>query len=101
MLPLEPKTQIEKQAEQKQEYKHIGSIKLKRGHYLFKFNIQTKELTSVEIERRVGIGLDKQPVKENKVLFEKDCIYIGALNKKNAYKKLIKIYNERDTSIAK
>jgi hypothetical protein len=59
----------------------MGSMMLHRGHRLFRYNTKTTELsvcTSYEIDDNGN----------KKVVVEQDCIYIMALNERNAIRKL-------------
>ena len=98
---LTPKTVIEIQAEQQKEYKLIGSIHVPRGLKLFEVNIDTNEL--VEVKRSPIVTADYQAAKEHakeiadsrsKAMFNPKAIYVIALNKSNAYKKLWKMFND-------
>lgn len=55
----------------------VGTIRPKRGHKLFEFNIKLRELNEVK------------PI-HGKAPHNKNCVYITALNKKNAAKKFLK-----------
>lgn len=41
--------------------------------------------------QKVEIGLDGSVIYKNNVTVEKECVYVQALNEKNAKKKLIKM----------
>jgi hypothetical protein len=77
--------------EQEKEYKFIGSLILKPGHSIFKYNELTWEITLPEINRQIAVKLDGKPIKKQKILFEPNCIYIAALNKRNAERKIKKL----------
>jgi hypothetical protein len=64
-----------------QENKKLGSMMLHKGHKLFRYNTETTELSVCS-----SYELDENGNK--KVVIEKDCLYIMALNKKNAIRKL-------------
>lgn len=86
---------LEIKAEQQKEYKYIGSQLKVPGHTMFSFNLKTKDLTVAKIEKSCEISLanPRGVVKKTKLCIEPDCIYIQALNKKNAIKKLIRKFN--------
>ncbi len=84
-------TQIEKQVEQQQEYKMIGSMRLRRGMRLYSFYPSTGELKETNITHRVSIDMKGEPLKESTVTFDPKAYYIQALNWKNAKKKSDKI----------
>ena len=88
-LGEEIKTEIK--AKEQQEFKFINSIKKNPGHILFSFNITTKELKEAAMKKDVSIGLGLEPIYKTKVVTEKNCVYVQALNKRNAFKKLRKM----------
>ena len=69
----------------------VGSLKPKKGHTLFEINIKEKTIEIAEFDETPTINyLDamqgKYLAKRNKVTKKENCIYISALNKKNALK---------------
>ena len=84
---------LEKQAEQQKEEKLIGKISPERGHTLFEINESTKEIKKAVFESQT-ITFEQAKSKfltpSKKVLINKGCVYISALNEKNAIKKLNK-----------
>lgn len=76
----------------KVEYKKIGCMKHRNGHTLFSFNVKTGEWKIADVQGKAIINFDKTVTKEKKILIEKDCIYIEALNLKNAKKRLMRDY---------
>lgn len=60
--------------------KHIQSIKQIKGLTLFEFNQRTGELKPATIETDAW--------NRKKVIAQKDCFYLQALNEKNARRKL-------------
>jgi len=89
---IKTKSAIHQKKDQKQEYKLIGSLLLKRGLKLWSYNQTTGELKPAEIVRKVMIGYNGKEKKSNKVQFSPDCLYLQALNRKNAIKKINKYY---------
>lgn len=87
------KDSIRIEKNQQHEFKFIGNLNIKRGHTLFKFNTETLELTEADIKREIVVDLNKIPHKRQKVIYEANCIYFGALNKKNAQRKIERAYN--------
>lgn len=53
---------------------------VKKGHKVFEFNTQTKDFNSVSVT-------------DGKIEKKQFCIYVSALNKKNAAKKILKWLN--------
>lgn len=82
--------------QKKKEHKLIGKQKAIKGHLLFKFNPKTMELsTNIKYKKTdlfIGSIGDKVSTNTNtSVEIEDGFIYIQALNRKNAIKKLNKI----------
>lgn len=85
------KQQIEavEEKKQKQEIKFDSTIMPYKGHKLFEINIVTKKIKEAEYNQKEPINIltwDKECKKE--VLKKKDCVYISALNKESALKRL-------------
>ena len=83
---------------QQNEYKKIGYLKHQNGHTLYSYNTNTHEWKVAEIQKTAYINFDKSVVKKAKVNIEKDCVYIEALNLKNAKKRLARYVKEMQTS---
>ena len=77
------------------ELKFIGSVRKIRGHSIFSYNIETNEIKLADIDRKVLVGLDGDPIYKERVHLEKNCIYVQALNKKNAIKRIMKMINSK------
>lgn len=82
-VPQEKKTSLQK----------VSSIRPHRGHTLFEFNFKTKELIKAEFETQT-VRYDPKtggtvPLNK-KVIINENCIYISALNKQNAVKKILR-----------
>jgi hypothetical protein len=89
------KDQIEivKQVNVKKGVKLQSRILPGDGHNCFEFNIESNELRKAEIKREAIIDINKKTSTVNKVMMKDGCIYITALNAKNAVKKLMKTLN--------
>lgn len=82
-----------KQTIAESQRKKIGSISLNKGHRLYQYDTLTRELTEVTFDKKTIVitsatGYNK--VKE--VTMKESVLYVGALNKKNAAKRLFKQY---------
>jgi hypothetical protein len=91
---VEPKAKIEAIVEKQIEYKYVGSIKVKPGHILWQFNLETGELTPVPIENKISLNLNGKPIAEKKTTFNPKCLYLSALHRNSAEKKVEKIIEE-------
>lgn len=90
--------EVRKQEQQKED-KYLGTMRFRRGHTLFSFNKNTGEIKeAIFATQEYVVG---QPKPNRRVNVEKDCMYIGALNKKNLYKKLAKAFPGKIEEIKK
>lgn len=86
------RTRTEQLERQKQEQRYLGSTILRPGMRLYQFNYKTGECREIGTERR----LEFDPVSGNKVTrsvkvqYDPDCVYLQALNERNAIRKLVK-----------
>ena len=88
----EEATRTEQVVKKQKEYKLVGSQRKVAGHTLFEFNKSTKEIKAADIKREciIDFGANK-PIYKTKTDMHENCIYIQALNIKNAIKKLKKL----------
>lgn len=75
----------------KNEFHLIGQERRIKGHTLFCFNEVTKKIKVAPMKQEALLGMDGSVIYKNNVTVEKDCVYVQALNEKNARKKLIKM----------
>lgn len=75
----------------KNEFHLIGSQRKVKGHTLYAFNTVTKEIKVAPVERKVFFGFNGNMTYKNELTVEKNCIYLQALNEKNARKKLVRM----------
>lgn len=73
------------------EFHLIGSQRKVKGHTLYAFNTVTKEIKVAPVERKVFFGFNGNMTYKNELTVEKNCIYLQALNEKNARKKLVRM----------
>tara|TARA_R110002051_G_scaffold322875_1_gene414762 strand:+ start:1778 stop:2089 length:312 start_codon:yes stop_codon:yes gene_type:complete len=81
--------------EQTKEYKKATTIKPHKGHTLYEYNVETKELVEATYTKTDVSYIDIQKGKNiarRRVDMKGGCVYVSALNKKNAVKKLLKSY---------
>lgn len=101
-IPVRDKIEIVGQAEKKYEVKK-ATINPYRGHVLYEFNLKEKQINVAEFEEQniELLKLDKAWTGiTKKVIIKPDCIYISALNQKNAEKKFMQQAKEYDKMIA-
>lgn len=82
---------IEQVVKKKNEFHLIGSQRRVKGHTLYAFNTVTKEIKVAPVERKVFFGFNGNMTYKNELTVEKNCIYLQALNEKNARKRLIRM----------
>lgn len=75
----------------KHELHLIGSQRKIKGHTLYAFNTVTKEIKVAPVERKMFFGFNGNMTYKNELTVEKNCIYLQALNEKNARKRLIRM----------
>jgi hypothetical protein len=68
----------------KKELKMVGQIRPQRGHTLFKYTVATGRLVPMVNQNKT---FEKQH--RRVVLAEEGCLYVSALNYKNAIKKIV------------
>lgn len=86
---------IVKQAEQEKQNKLVGRLRPAKGHTLYEVNLTTGEVNAAQFEGETLIIKDlnsnaPENHKTKKVMVNKGCVYVSALNVKNLMKKLIK-----------
>jgi hypothetical protein len=86
---------VKKNVKQKKEYNHDGIILPKKGQTIWEINLETEEITEAEYEKTTVAILNADPVPK-KIIQKIGCIYIPAINKKNALKKFRKSKNQND-----
>lgn len=94
LFPDKDKTEFVKQVQQ--EYKYIGSIKYRPSLTLWQFNTEKGELKPAKVtvkEQLVLTSKDACTKKTHSVIYEDKCVYVQALNRKNAEKKILRFIN--------
>ncbi len=85
------KGSVELHAESQREYKMIGQYRRVPGHTLFEYDQLTCEIRPACVSTKVVLGNDGQPAYKSEVVWKDGCVYIQALNARNALRKLGKI----------
>lgn len=74
----------------------LGTLKIHKGHTLFEINLKTKEINPASYESvDYEITTESTNQVRKKVIENKNCVYISALNENNALKKLMKKVNRK------
>jgi len=87
-LNLHTDNAIVKQAEQKKKKQFIGSAKKIKGLNLYKINIETLEFEEPVFETVHVINKDKSVSARTMIKAEHGFMYVQAINKKNALRKV-------------
>ena len=86
------RTRTEQLERQKQEQRYLGSATRLPGMRLYEFNYKTGECREIGTERRLEFDpvIGNNVTRSVKVLYDPDCVYLQALNERNAIRKLVK-----------
>ena len=88
------KVEIINQSEKKYRLQKVAQIIPHKGHTTFEINAKTGEVKTVEYkEIKANVSLKTktvEPLITKTIEVKKDCMYISALNEKNAIKKFNK-----------
>lgn len=95
-LKITPDTQLVEKWQK--EYTLKASMQKKRGLILFAVDLYKQEAKAVKITSSIAIGFYGEVVKSNKAQYDPNAIYVWAINKYNALRKVNKEY---DTFIQK
>ena len=80
---------IEHVAPVRHEYKKVSSIRARPGMILWEFSAETLELKEVEISRKsTSVDMFGKPVVNSKAVYNPKAIYLWAINRKNAERKV-------------
>jgi hypothetical protein len=95
---MNPETHVETKLQQQQQhdYTYHGSQQLQPGQKMYRFKMPKGPLEVVDLKREKTFDMqtkDMTPVA--KINAEADCIYIPALNEKNAMRKILKMFGFR------
>lgn len=74
--------------EQRKEYRFIGSQRRIPGLILFMYDLTTGELSQAPMKKEIELTMDGRLNKNNKVESRDLCLYVQALNKENAMRKV-------------
>lgn len=70
---------------------HIGTIRPHSGHTLFEINAVSGDIAPAEFEVSTAVySANSKGLVRRKIVIKANCVYISALNKKNAIKQLLR-----------
>ena len=88
--------EVQKQAKKDIQKRLDGNIQPKKNHIVFEINVYQKTIIQAVFDKNITITFAQAVLerKENKsITRKKDCLYISAMNKKNAIKILKRDFN--------
>ena len=94
---IDESTRIEVTLKKRQEIEHMykGSIKPKKGQFVWEIDEETGEIKKAEYKKQPAIfDLTKSFKPKLELIMRKDCVYIPALNAENAKKKYLQNNNQ-------
>lgn len=86
------RTEEIREVQEKRKETYVGSVTPQRGHRMFEYDIETKALIDAVFEQQDIVwnpNVD-QVTPRRKIVMKPNCLYVSALNKKNAIKHLKK-----------
>lgn len=81
-------------AQEKKEV-YMGRFSQRKGHTLFYYDRETKEINECKFEQAI-IDINNPDTVRKKLIYNPNFLYISALNKKNAERKLHKMINNEN-----
>lgn len=79
--------QLQRQVEAKKELKFIGQVKMERGQKFYQLDMQSKMITVANVDAVIDIHGNLK----RKIVTKDECLYVPAINLKNAERKFIKM----------
>jgi hypothetical protein len=81
------------QQQQEQQYHYTGSANLHPGQKLWRFRMSTGELEQVLLEKDKTFNMaTKDSSQPSKVMADSDCLFVPAINRDVAMKKVLKMF---------
>lgn len=84
-------------AEQRKEYRLIGSQKRIPGLILFEYDLTTGELRRASMKKEVQLNLDGTMGAKSRVDSKELCLYVQAINEQNAMRKVKQMLRRKTT----
>lgn len=92
-------TEFVKKSEIKHEQNKVGQIRMIKGLTLYKMSMVTGKISKVEIEMVDTVDFKNPGASKKKVEYQRDHLYVQALNDKNAKRKFEKIAKQIITDV--
>lgn len=81
---LQDQVKIEVPAQHQKKLQLLSRKHFKKGHTLFEFNFKENTIKKLVFEEDKLVSFDGKKQKHKKVVIKENCVYIPALNVKNA-----------------
>lgn len=94
---IEPQIRDQRTIEDHQEYKYVGSLKIKRGTHLYYYDPDTEECDIVKTTDTASIDLYGEASLKRRAQWSDKYYYTVAINRKNALRKILKFINSGKT----
>ena len=86
--PIVNEIVLEHEQVQPSEIKHIGRIIPKNGHTVYEINLETNGVYEAQFTKEAVMYNEQGSTRvTKKILAKKNCLYVSALNAKNAVRK--------------
>lgn len=85
-------------AQQRKEYRLLGSKKRIPGLILFEYDVTTGELIRASLKKEVELMIDGRVMKNTRVDTRDMCLYIQALNEENALRKVKQLLRRKNVT---
>ncbi|OGM08853.1 hypothetical protein A2Z67_02490 [Candidatus Woesebacteria bacterium RBG_13_36_22] len=92
---LEPPIKDQRVIEDQQEYRYVGSLKMKKGTSLYYYDPDIEECDVVKTMDTATIGFDGEAFLRKRAQWSDKYYYTVAINKKNALRKILKFIKSR------
>ena len=89
---------VNREYKQKNSETIIGKINLKPNCLLWEFNLKTNKIGPATYEEEITLNLKSDKKYNKKLINNPKCIYVKALTKEKAKRKIEKIINEKMNS---
>jgi hypothetical protein len=88
---LTPKIEHHEVKEVRKSEEHIASMRPQPGQNIYKYDTATKKITVLTADDFEKVDIEIGGQVNKKLVMKKGCLYVVALNRKNAAKKFLKL----------
>lgn len=90
-----PETELRTNKEQEKEHRLIGQVLRRTDHQLYEFDPKTGKVSAKQIERASNFHFDGHAVHNARTEADSNCLYVSALNRRNAIRKFEKLTGKK------